>query len=223
MALIQFPDPARASPEGIVAFGGKLDADNLLHAYRQGIFPWPIDYLPLTWFCPPERAILEFEDLHVPRRLARVRKGSRFRFTIDRCFRVVIEACARRERPDQDGTWITPRMMRSYCDLHEKGDAHSVEAWDGEELIGGLYGVDADGAFAGESMFYLRPGASKLALLYLIDHLKERGATWLDIQVMTPHMEALGAKNISREAFLKKLAATRARGLRLFERRAQGF
>lgn len=217
MPLIRFPDPAQATPEGIIAFGGPLDADNLLHAYRQGIFPWPVEYLPLTWFCPPERAVLDFADLHIPRRLARVRKQSSFRFTIDARFAEVIKACAKAPRPDQDGTWITTRMIRAYCELHEKGHAHSVETWDGEELIGGLYGVDADGAFAGESMFYRRPGASKLALLYLIDHLQEKGATWMDIQMMTPHMAALGAKTISRDAFLRRLAATRSLGLRLFD------
>ncbi len=216
MALINFPDPLRATPEGIIAIGGTLDADNLMHAYQQGIFPWPIEYLPLTWFCPPERAILEFEDLHVPRSLERRRKQAPFRITIDRDFKAVITACAQAPRPEQDGTWITPQMIRAYCELHRRGHAHSIEAWDGEELVGGLYGVDAGGAFGGESMFYHRPGASKLALLHVIDHLRQRGVTWLDIQVMTPHMQALGAKNITRHAFLQKLKATRALGLRLF-------
>lgn len=216
MPLNRFPDPSRATPEGIVAFGGQLDADNLLHAYRQGIFPWPVEDLPLAWFCPPERAVLDFADLRVPRSLAKTRRQSALRFTVDARFAEVITACAKTQRPDQNGTWITARMIRAYCELHEKGHAHSVEAWDGEELAGGLYGVDADGVFAGESMFYRRPNASKLALLYLIDHLAEKGAAWMDIQAMTPHMAALGAKNIPRATFLRRLAATRALGLRLF-------
>jgi leucyl/phenylalanyl-tRNA--protein transferase len=107
-------------------------------------------------------------------------------------------------------------MIRGYCEFHRRGRAHSVEAWEGEELVGGVYGVDAGGAFAGESMFHLRPNASKLALLFLIDHLRARGLGWLDIQVLTPHMEALGAREVSREEFLSLLARTQARGLKLF-------
>lgn len=216
MALIRFPDP-RSAPDGdLVVVGGSLNTVNLLHAYRQGIFPWPIDGWPLTWFCPEERAILEFCDLHVSRSLARIRRRAPFRFTIDQNFRAVIEACARARRAGEDGTWITPEMIRAYCDLHRSGYAHSVEAWEGDELVGGLYGVDAGGAFAGESMFFLRPNASKLALLYLIEHLAARGLGWIDIQVMTPHMEALGAKLISRDQFLERLARHLARNLNLF-------
>lgn len=216
MALIQFPDPKYATPEGIIAVGGALTAANLRHAYRQGIFPWPMEGWPLTWFCPPERAILEFADLHVPRSFAKWRRKTSLRCTIDAAFPTVIERCARAVRPEQDGTWITPQITRAYVDLHRAGVAHSVEVWEGENLVGGLYGVDADGAFAGESMFYLRPNASKLGLIFLIEHLRERGAQWLDAQVMTPHMRALGAKAVPRDAFLQKLAATRARQLKLF-------
>jgi len=214
--LIRFPDPRLAGDEGLVAVGGSLTTDNLLRAYRHGIFPWPIEGWPLTWFCPGERAILQFDELHVPRSLARERKRTSLRFTIDQDFRGVITACARVPRPGEDGTWITPEMIRAYCEFHREGHAHSVEAWDGDELAGGIYGVDAGGAFAGESMFYLQPHASKIALLHLIDYLRDRGLDWIDIQVMTSHMEALGAKIISRDAYLEKLALTRARGLTLF-------
>lgn len=216
MSLIKFPDPRFASYEGIVVIGGDVNVPNLLNAYQRGIFPWPIDGWPLTWFCPAERAILEFRDLHVPRSLQREQRRAPFRFTIDQNFRAVITCCARITRAGEQGTWITPQMLRAYCDLHEAGHAHSVEAWAGDELVGGLYGVDAGGAFAGESMFHLRPNASKLALLHLITHLQTRKLDWLDIQVLTPHMTALGATEISREEFLAKLAATRARGLKLF-------
>ena len=216
MSLIHFPDPRHTAYGGIVRLGGQLNAVNLLRAYRRGIFPWPIDDWPLTWFCPEERAILEFRDLHVPRRLAQIRKQAPFSFTIDQDFRAVIEACARAKRKGEDGTWITPEMIRAYCELHRSGHAHSVEAWEGERLVGGLYGVDAGGAFAGESMFFLRPNASKLALLYLIEHLSMKGLDWIDIQVMTPHMQALGAKIISRDQFLEKLALALARNLDLF-------
>ena len=216
MSLIHFPDPRYTAYGGIVCIGGQLNAANLLSAYRRGIFPWPIDDWPLTWFCPEERAILEFCDLHVSRSLARISKQAPFRLTIDQNFRAVIEACARVRRAGEDGTWITPEMIRAYCDLHRSGHAHSVEAWEGNELVGGLYGVDAGGAFAGESMFFLRPNASKLALLHLIEHLTARGLDWIDIQVMTPHMEALGAKLISRDQFLERLARHLARNLNLF-------
>lgn len=217
MPLLRFPDPRDSTPEGIVAVGGNLEPQNLLQAYRAGIFPWPIEGWPLAWFCPPERAILNFDQLHTPRSLARERKRAKFRFSIDRNFRGVIEACSGITRAGEAGTWITPQMIHAYTELHRLSRAHSVEAWEGDELVGGLYGVDADGAFAGESMFYLRPNASKLALLHLLEHLRRRGLDWIDIQVMTPHMEMLGAELISRDQFLNKLAATRARGLKLFD------
>jgi leucyl/phenylalanyl-tRNA--protein transferase len=171
---------------------------------------------PLPWFCPKRRGILVFSEMHVPRSLAKARRGRELRFTIDAAFRDVIEACSSLARPGQRGTWITAEMIDAYSELHRRGYAHSVEAWRGEELVGGLYGVDAGGAFAGESMFFLAPSASKLALLHLVDHLAARGLDWLDIQMLTPHMEALGARTESRDAFLKRLEATQARGLRLF-------
>jgi len=217
MALIRFPDPRYATSEGIVAIGGDLQPENVLEAYRRGIFPWPIDGLPLMWFCPPERAILEFCDLHVPRSLERERRRTQLRFTIDGDFGAVIRACAKAVRAGESGTWITQGVIRAYTELHRQGHVHSVEAWETGALVGGVYGVDADGAFAGESMFYLRPNASKLALLFLIEHLSARGLDWMDIQMMTPHMQTLGAKLISRDLYLEKLAQTRARGLRLFK------
>ncbi|HVF51736.1 MAG TPA: leucyl/phenylalanyl-tRNA--protein transferase [Pyrinomonadaceae bacterium] len=216
MPVASFPDPRDASPEGLVAVGGDLHPSTLLLAYGQGIFPWPTEGYPLLWFSPPERAILEFKDLHVPRRLARTQRQQPFRYTIDASFESVVRACAHAARPEQDGTWITSEMIRAYCEFHRRGHAHSVEAWEGDALVGGLYGVDAGGAFAGESMFYLRPNASKLALLHLVRHLAARGLDWIDIQMLTPHMRVLGAKNISRDDFLQRLAATRARQLTLF-------
>lgn len=218
MVLIRFPDPSDAGDDGLVAVGGNLRPETLLAAYRKGIFPWPIEGWPLTWFSPKVRALVEFDALHVPRSLARERRRTPLRFTLDRDFRSVVESCASAARPHEDGTWITHEMIEAYCEFHRRGHAHSVEAWEGVELVGGLYGVDADGAFAGESMFYKRPNASKLALLFLVDHLKGRGLDWLDVQVMTPHMLALGAREVSRERYLEKLAATRRRGLELFPR-----
>jgi leucyl/phenylalanyl-tRNA---protein transferase len=215
MSLIDFPDPVH---DDIVMLGGSLNTHNLLAAYRRGIFPWPAEGWPLIWFCPHVRAILEFKDLHVPRRLARFQRGTALYCTIDRDFKAVIAHCAEVSRAGEVGTWITPPLLRAYCELHRLGHAHSVEVWDEEEnLVGGLYGVAIDGSFSGESMFYLRPNASKLALLHIIAHLRERGLDWIDIQVMTPHMAALGASEISRKKFLAKLNATRARSLNLFD------
>ncbi|HYN83904.1 MAG TPA: leucyl/phenylalanyl-tRNA--protein transferase [Pyrinomonadaceae bacterium] len=217
MPYSRFPDPRRANRDGIVAVGGTLDPETLLDAYRHGIFPWPFgERHVVPWVSPAERAVLDFDRLHVPRSLARERRRTSLRFTIDGDFEAVIRACAAARRPEGPGTWITRGMIRGYTELHRLGHAHSVEVWDGVTLVGGLYGVDAGGAFAGESMFYARPNASKLALLHLIEHLQTRGLEWLDAQVMTPHMAALGATEISREEFLERLARARARGLVLF-------
>lgn len=210
--LIHFIDPEK-SIDGIVALGGPLTTTNLLRAYCRGIFPWPIDAI-VPWCCPEERGILEFNELHLPRRLARTRHN--FHFTIDCAFPQVISHCATVKRKHESGTWITRQMIRAYSELHRLGYAHSVEVWEGTELVGGLYGVDACGSFAGESMFSLRSNASKLALLFLIDHLKDRGLDWIDIQMLTPHLEALGAKLVSRAEFLEKLTATQQRNLTLF-------
>lgn len=211
--LIYFLDPAHAI-DGIVALGGPLTTTNLLRAYCSGIFPWPIDEDILPWCCPDERGILHFNELHIPRRLARTRH--QFHFTIDRGFPQVITHCATVRRKHESGTWITEEMIGAYCELHRQGHAHSVEVWEGTELVGGIYGVDGCGSFSGESMFSLRSNASKLALLFLIEHLKERGLDWMDVQMVTPLLESLGAIAISRAAFLEMLAATQKRRLILF-------
>jgi leucyl/phenylalanyl-tRNA--protein transferase len=199
----------------IVAFGNDLRVEVLRDAYRHGIFPWPHDDLPMPWFSPRRRAVLIFDELHIGRSLQKAARKAPFTFSIDRAFSKVIAACAEAPRPDQDGTWIEPAIVEAYTDLHRAGDAHSVEVWDGEDLVGGVYGVDS-GVFTGESMFYRKPNGSKLALLHLIEHLRERGATWLDCQVLTPHMEALGARLITRSRFLDMLEAAQGRGLHLF-------
>lgn len=211
----RFPNPRVTTEEGIVTLGGNLDAETLRAAYRQGIFPWPIEGLPLPWFCPPERGILEFDHLHVPRSLGRMTRRAPFRLSIDENFRAVIRGCASAHVP----TWITPAMTRAYESLHLSGDAHSVEAWEGEALVGGVYGVDCGGAFACESMFYLKPYASKLALLHLVEHLRGRGLDWIDIQMVTPHMLTLGARVLPRDAFLDRLKQTQDQNLVLFDRR----
>ena len=214
--LIDFPDPRSAGAHGIVGVGGGRARDNPGVADPGGVFCWAQEGWPLPWFCPRRRGILVFSEMHVPRSLAKARRRGEFRLTIDAAFRDVIEGCSELPRPGQRGTWITAEMIDAYDELHRRGHAHSVEAWIGDELAGGLYGVDAGGAFCGESMFFLAPNASKVALLHLVDHLEARGADWIDIQMLTPHMEALGARTETRDAFLRRLAATQARGLTLF-------
>jgi leucyl/phenylalanyl-tRNA--protein transferase len=213
--LIYFQDPAE-SIDGVVALGGPLTTTNLLRAYCNGIFPWPINEYILPWCCPEQRGILDFSNLHISRSLARAQRRTTLSFTIDQAFGEVITSCATVERKSESGTWITPQMSRAYYEFHKEGHAHSVEVWEGTELVGGVYGVDGCGSFSGESMFTLRPNASKLALLYLIEHLKSRGLDWIDVQMLTPHMEAMGARTIPRDEFLQKLAATQKRKLFLF-------
>ncbi len=232
--MIPFPDPRTFEysrwvrvgqylypADGVVHFGGKLSVENLQNAYRSGIFPWYTEGIPLPWHCPDERAILDFADLTIPRSLTKTMRKGELTFTIDRDFRAVIHACSLAHRPGQRGTWITDEFEKVYSELHEAGMAHSVEAWDpGGNLVGGLYGVDAGGVFCGESMFYKYPNASKLSLLFLIGHLRVKGATWLDAQVMTPHLEALGAKEVDRDEFLDKLNETQVLNLNLFQNAA---
>jgi leucyl/phenylalanyl-tRNA---protein transferase len=211
----RFPDPRYARGD-VVAVGDDLRVDTLRDAYRHGIFPWPHERLPLPWFSPRRRTILLFDELHVGRTLRRAMGKSGYEFTIDRAFAEVIAACAESPRGEETGTWILPEIIEAYTRLHRAGDAHSVEVWRGAELIGGLYGVDSGGVFTGESMFHRVPNASKLALLFLVDHLRVRGATWLDCQVTTAHIRALGAREVSRAKFLDMLAAAQAEGLTLF-------
>jgi leucyl/phenylalanyl-tRNA--protein transferase len=227
---VSFPDPAKYEyPEwvlfddyfyyaqDVVSFGNALTIENLRNAYNRGIFPWHMEGVPLPWYCPDPRAILRFKDLHISKSLERERKRERYTYTSDKDVRSVITECSLARRSGQKGTWITSEFVDAYTALHEAGTAHSVEVWDSDNtLVGGLYGVDAGGVFCGESMFHKAPNTSKLALLHLIDHLKSRGSTWLDAQVMTPHIRALGAKEISRREFLRRLKETQGFELSLF-------
>jgi leucyl/phenylalanyl-tRNA---protein transferase len=211
--------PHPTDPLGLVALDRELSADRLVSAYQRGIFPWPDASLPgaIPWVCPPRRAVLEFNRLHVPHNLQRAQRAlASLRFTIDAAFPDVILACAGALRPGQAGTWITPAMITAYSELHRRGHAHSVEAWDGDKLVGGLYGVTAGGVFAGESMFYRISDVSKLCILRLVGHLADRGATWIDIQQLTPHFVRLGAREIPREEFLQKLTTEQRSGRVLF-------
>lgn len=205
-----WPTPNPADEIGLVALDYHLSPERLISAYRRGIFPWPDSgvFSPIPWVCPPRRAILEFDALHIPRNLRKAqRSAATLRFTIDHAFQAVIAGCAAAPRPGQSGTWITSAMVAAYTALHRLGHAHSVEFWNNDQLIGGLYGVTAGGVFTGESMFHQIDNASKLCVLHLIDHLRTRGARWIDIQQLTPHFALMGAREITRAEFLQRLAA----------------
>lgn len=200
-----FPDPRNTDETGIVAAGGELSLEMLWDAYYHGIFPWPHEGFPLLWFSPEERGILEFKDLHVPQSLKKFRKKSKYLFTHNEAFEDVIGFCAFVPRKGQKGTWITTPIKKAYYKFHKAGYAHSFECWDGDNLIGGLYGVLVDGVFSGESMFGLKPNVSKLCLIQVVDYLKKMGLEWMDIQMVTPVTKLLGGKYIKRNDFLKKI------------------
>jgi leucyl/phenylalanyl-tRNA---protein transferase len=205
----RFPDPARAAADAPLARGGDLAPDTLLDAYRHGIFPWPSNGR-LYWWSPDPRAVIPLDALHVSRSLRRTLRRGTFVCSVDVAFDVVVAACA--QRPGE-GTWITPAMRRAYRRLHRQGAAHSVEVWEAvsSRLVGGLYGVAVGAAFSGESMFHRVTDASKVALVHLVDRLRESGCTLFDVQVPTPHLERLGAVAMPRAAFLAALAGARDR------------
>ena len=185
--------------------GGHLTPDLVLEAYRSGIFPWPHDGYPLLWFAPPLRAILRFDELYLNARLKRDLRKQNFRISFNEAFSQVIESCAGGRWVDgeyEEGTWITPAMIESYSVLQARGWVHSVEAWQGGELVGGLYGVLIGAHFCGESMFHHVPNASKACVAALVERLQSKGASWLDIETMTPHFERMGATEIPRAQFM---------------------
>lgn len=207
---LEFPPPEDANEEGIVAVGGDVSPGRLLVAYRSGIFPWPAKGYPLLWFSPDPRFALVPKDAHVSRSLRKVVRRDDIRITADRAFERVIEACAEVPRPTQQGTWITAELREGYLGLHQLGYAHSVEAWRGDELVGGLYGVALGRTFAGESMFASEPDASKVAFTTLLGHLAMWGFTVVDCQVHTDHLARFGATMWPRQRFLERWRASSA-------------
>jgi leucyl/phenylalanyl-tRNA--protein transferase len=199
--MVRFFGP-EAELYGLVDVGGDLSSERLLHAYRHGVFPWYDDPLPVCWWSPDPRAIFEMDGLHISRRLARTMRTGRFQVSINRDFAGVMEGCA--DRPGE-GTWITPAMLAAYQELHRLGHAHSVETWLDGELAGGVYGVAIGGLFAAESMFHRASDASKVALVHLFEHLRQRGFTLFDTQILTPHTASLGAVEIPRREYLRRL------------------
>jgi leucyl/phenylalanyl-tRNA--protein transferase len=202
MPRLPFRDPERADADGLVGVGGDLRPDLLLEAYRRGIFPWFDEESPVLWWSPDPRAVFELDGLRVSRRLARTVRSGRFALTVNRSFGDVIRGCA--DRPGE-GSWITADMIEAYTRLHRLGHAHSVEVWHDGALAGGLYGVAVGGLFAGESMFTRVRDASKVALVFLVGRLRERGFQLLDIQMLTEHTASLGAVEIRRRDYLDRL------------------
>lgn len=201
-----FPDPEATDEEGLLAVGGDLSVPRLLAAYRAGIFPWFSKGQPILWWCPPMRSCLHPAEAHISRSLAKVMRQGVFELRMDTSFAQVVRACAKTPRAGQRGTWITPEMQAAYTTLHHQGWAHSLEAWRGDRLVGGLYGVALGGAFFGESMFSLETDTSKVCFAMLAARLEAWGFTLLDCQVENPHTTSLGAKPMPRAQFLARLA-----------------
>ncbi|MFO7818071.1 MAG: leucyl/phenylalanyl-tRNA--protein transferase [Thermodesulfobacteriota bacterium] len=201
----EFPPPELAEPDGLLAVGGDLSSERLLSAYSRGIFPWYGEDTPLLWWCLSPRPLLIPSALHIPKSLRRVLNARKFNVTFDSSFAKVIRACADTPRPDSRGTWIMPEMIRAYVRLHNLGYAHSVEVWEGGDLVGGLYGISLGKAFFGESMFHRRADASKVAFVYLARALDIWGFHFLDCQQTTPHVLRFGAREVDLSAFIRKL------------------
>ncbi len=191
---------ALEEPNGLLAIGGDLSCERLLIAYQNGVFPWYEEGQPILWWSPDPRCVLFPSNLHLSRSLRKTLRSRRFQVSADRAFDRVIRACAA-PRAHSDGTWITPAMIAAYNELHARGIAHSIEVWDGDVLCGGSYGLALGRVFFGESMFSLRPDASKVALVALCHHLNRHDFAIIDCQVDNPHLRSLGAQMISRSQF----------------------
>lgn len=200
---IFFPNPAGADSHGLVAIGGDLSVERLLLAYRSGIFPWTVN--PISWWSPDPRGIFELQTFRPSRRLAQLIRQEPYQVTVNRAFTDVMHGCAA-PAPGRESSWITREFITAYTALHQVGYAHSVECWQGESLVGGIYGVQVGGLFAAESMFHRADNASKIALAHLIGLLRQRGFALLDIQMLTPATSALGAIEIPRSEYLQRLA-----------------
>ncbi len=201
---LYFPPAHMAEPDGLLAVGGDLSIERLLLAYRHGIFPW-YEGKYILWWCPDPRFVLFPEELKISKSMHQLLKKHPFEFTIDKAFREVISHCKTISRQGQSGTWITDEVKQAYSDLHEAGYAHSAEAWQDGELVGGLYGVRLGNVFFGESMFSRASNASKYAFIRYTQQLIREGVQLIDCQVYTNHLESLGARMINRKDFLSLL------------------
>ncbi|OSZ82056.1 leucyl/phenylalanyl-tRNA--protein transferase [Chitinophagaceae bacterium IBVUCB1] len=199
-----FPAAEQALDDGLLAIGGDLRPDRLVLAYRQGIFPWFDDELPM-WWCPDPRFVLYPNELYISKSMMQVIKKGTFRFTVNKAFNDVIRYCKQTARAGQDGTWITDAVEQAYIQMHQLGYAHSAEAWQDGKLVGGLYGIRMGGVFFGESMYSHVSNASKYAFIQYVQQLQSEGVQLIDCQVYTEHLESLGARMIARDEFLGML------------------
>ncbi len=202
---ITFPSLDKVSEEGILALGGDLSTKRLIAAYKNGIFPWYSEDEPIIWYCPDPRMVLFLDQLRVSKSMRKILKNNNFKITFNQNFEEVIYACKSIERGDELGTWITDDMQNAYIELHKQGIAKSVEVWQNNELVGGLYGIDLGDVFCGESMFSKTSNASKFAFIKLVEKLDKENYKLLDCQVYNNHLASLGAEEISRDTFLKIL------------------
>lgn len=208
---IFFPPVETANEDGLVAVGGDLKIETLLEAYQKGIFPWPLSTYPLnvnlpnTWFSPDPRGILDFEQFHVSKSFSKFLKKTPYSVSFNRAFSEVIAQCASIQRKNQPGTWITPQIKEAYITLFQHGYAYSVEVWEAEVLVAGMYGVIFGTFISGESMFTFRDNASKQGLYALVHHLEEKGISWIDTQMVTEVVRQFGGSYIPRATFIKRL------------------
>lgn len=200
-----FPSVENASSEGIVAIGGDLHPERILKAYKLGIFPWFEKGSEIVWWSPDPRMVLFPENLKISKSLRNTIRQNQFKVTFNTCFEAVIKECAVIKRAGQKGTWITQDMIDAYCTLHTMGYATSVEVWENNELVGGLYGIDLHPVFCGESMFAKSSNASKVGFVSFVEKLKTENYSLIDCQIYTDHLASLGAEEISRSEFLKFL------------------
>ncbi|MBT4918576.1 MAG: leucyl/phenylalanyl-tRNA--protein transferase [Flavobacteriaceae bacterium] len=204
---IWFPNHDESNKDGLIAVGGDLSVERLMHAYHLGIFPWFNEGQPLFWWSPDPRMILLPESFKVSKSLKKTILSNKYKITLNTSFEEVINCCSKIKRKGQQGTWITKNMITAYLQLHKKGHAQSVEVWSDNQLVGGLYGIDLKEKkiFCGESMFSKKNNASKIALYYLVKKLKTENYRLIDCQMYTSHLESLGAQEIPRHEFLKYL------------------
>ena len=197
-----FPPVSESDEEGILAIGGDLDPERLKLAYKSGIFPWFNEGDPILWWSPDPRKVLFLDELVVSKSMRNILNRNQFKVTFNQNFAAVISNCQNIKRDGQNGTWISNEMIDAYCKLNEQGIAKSVEVWQDEVLVGGLYGIDLGHVFCGESMFSKVSNASKVAFIALVNHLKKENYKLLDCQVYNPHLESLGCREIDREEFM---------------------
>ncbi len=206
--MVQFPDPELADDAGLIAQGGELTTEFLLSAYCQGVFPWFCENEPILWWSPNPRMVLFPEKFKLRKSLLQVIKRNTFELRIDTAFREVITNCSRIPRQHEDETWITKDIIEAYVDLHHQGFAHSFESYHNNELVGGLYGISLGNCFFGESMFFVKPDASKVAFYHLVQFALKNNFAFIDAQQHTNHLSSLGAELIPRSSFLKLLKSS---------------